>query len=154
MRFVSIGKPHVHHEGISIVGAFDPIRARLWFQSHRDKSHFPKLSGGEVRRLRAKQRNDHTLIVTTVACGYVGGLYGSLLGASTFTARGPKPMLFVRRSIAAFASSTAASGLGQAKPTLSVENITPSMTTGCLSARPNLECPTPLPSSNASISKS
>jgi hypothetical protein len=22
-------------------GAFDPIRARLWFQSHRDKSHFP-----------------------------------------------------------------------------------------------------------------
>jgi hypothetical protein len=39
---------------------------------------------GEVR-LRAKQRN-HTLIVTAVACGYVGGLYGSLLGASTFTA--------------------------------------------------------------------
>jgi hypothetical protein len=41
MRFVSIGKPHVHHEGMSVVGAFDPIRARLWFQSHRDKSHFP-----------------------------------------------------------------------------------------------------------------
>ena len=41
MRFVSIGKPHVHHERISVVGAFDPIRARLWFQSHRDKSHFP-----------------------------------------------------------------------------------------------------------------
>jgi hypothetical protein len=39
---------------------------------------------GEVRRLR--QRNGHTLIVTTVACGYVGGLYGSLLGASTPTA--------------------------------------------------------------------
>jgi hypothetical protein len=35
-------------------------------------------------------------------------------------------MLFVRRSIAAFASSTAASGLGQAKPRLSQENITPS----------------------------
>ena len=41
MRFVSIRKPHVHHERISVVGAFDPIRARLWFQSHRDKSHFP-----------------------------------------------------------------------------------------------------------------
>jgi hypothetical protein len=41
MRFVSIGKPHVHHERISVVGAFDPIRARLWFQSHRDRSHFP-----------------------------------------------------------------------------------------------------------------
>src|SRR5277367_5125371 len=41
MRFVSIGKPHVHHEGISVVGAFDPIRTRLWFQSHRDKSHLP-----------------------------------------------------------------------------------------------------------------
>jgi hypothetical protein len=40
MRFVSIRKPHVHHERISVVGAFDPIRARLWFQSHRDKSHF------------------------------------------------------------------------------------------------------------------
>jgi len=26
---------------MSIFGAFDPIRARLWFQSHRDKSHFP-----------------------------------------------------------------------------------------------------------------
>jgi hypothetical protein len=39
---------------------------------------------GEVR-LRAKQQN-HTLIVTTVACGYVGGLYGSLFGASTPTA--------------------------------------------------------------------
>jgi hypothetical protein len=41
MRFVSIGKPLVHHERISVVGAFDPIRARLWFRSHRDKSHFP-----------------------------------------------------------------------------------------------------------------
>jgi hypothetical protein len=41
MRFVSIRKPHVHHERIRVVGAFDPIRARLWFQSHRDKSHFP-----------------------------------------------------------------------------------------------------------------
>ena len=41
MRFVSIGKPHVHHERISVVGAFNPIGARLWFQSHRDKSHFP-----------------------------------------------------------------------------------------------------------------
>jgi hypothetical protein len=41
MRFVSIGKPHVHHERMSVFGAFDPIRARLWFQSHRDKSHFP-----------------------------------------------------------------------------------------------------------------
>jgi hypothetical protein len=41
MRFVSIGKPHMHHERISIVGAFNPIGARLWFQSHRDKSHFP-----------------------------------------------------------------------------------------------------------------
>jgi hypothetical protein len=39
MRFVPIGKPHVHHERISVVGAFDPICARLWFQSHRDKSH-------------------------------------------------------------------------------------------------------------------
>jgi hypothetical protein len=36
---------------------------------------------GEVRRLRAERRN--TLIVTTVACGCLGGLYGSLLGAST-----------------------------------------------------------------------
>ena len=44
MRFVSIGQPHVHHERISVVCAFDPNRARLWFQSHRDKSHFPKLS--------------------------------------------------------------------------------------------------------------
>ena len=41
MRFVSIGKPRVHHERISVVGAFNPIGARLWFQSHRDKSHFP-----------------------------------------------------------------------------------------------------------------
>ena len=41
MRFVSIGQPHVHHERISVVCAFDPNRARLWFQSHRDKSHFP-----------------------------------------------------------------------------------------------------------------
>jgi len=41
MRFISIAKPHVHHERISVVGAFDPSRARLWFQSHRDKSHFP-----------------------------------------------------------------------------------------------------------------
>jgi hypothetical protein len=42
MRFVSIGKPHVHHERISIVGAFNPISARLWFQFHRDESHFPR----------------------------------------------------------------------------------------------------------------
>ena len=41
MRFVSIGKPHIHHERISVVGAFNPISTRLWFQSHRDKSHFP-----------------------------------------------------------------------------------------------------------------
>ena len=41
MRFISIAKPHVHHERISVVGAFDPSRSRLWFQSHRDKSHFP-----------------------------------------------------------------------------------------------------------------
>ena len=41
MRLVPIGKPHVHHERISVVGAFNPIGARLWFQSHRDKSHFP-----------------------------------------------------------------------------------------------------------------
>jgi hypothetical protein len=40
MRFVSIGQPHVHHERISVVCAFDPSRARLWFQSHWDKSHF------------------------------------------------------------------------------------------------------------------
>jgi hypothetical protein len=46
MRFVPIGKPHVHHERMSVFGAFDPIRARLWFQSHRDESHFPNLSGG------------------------------------------------------------------------------------------------------------
>ena len=32
---------NVHHERISVVGAFNPIGARLWFQSHRDKSHFP-----------------------------------------------------------------------------------------------------------------
>ena len=51
MRFISIAKPHVHHERISVVGAFDPIRARLWFQSHRDKSH-PKLSGGGKKNLR------------------------------------------------------------------------------------------------------
>jgi hypothetical protein len=41
---------------------------------------------GEVRRLRAEQRDHHTLVVTMVACGYVGGLYGSLLGANTFAA--------------------------------------------------------------------
>ena len=40
MRFVSIGQPHVHHERISVVCAFDPNRARLWFQSHWDKN-FP-----------------------------------------------------------------------------------------------------------------
>jgi hypothetical protein len=45
MRFVSIGRPHVHHERMSVVGVFNPISAGLWFQSHRDKSHFPKLSG-------------------------------------------------------------------------------------------------------------
>ena len=45
MRFVSIGKPHVHHERESVVGAFNPISAGLWFQSYQDKSHFPKLSG-------------------------------------------------------------------------------------------------------------
>jgi hypothetical protein len=43
-------------------------------------------------------------------------------------------MLFVSRSIAVFASSTAASGLCQANPALSVENNTPLMTTRCLSA--------------------
>jgi hypothetical protein len=63
-------------------------------------------------------------------------------------------MLFVSRSIAAFASSTAASGLGQANPALSVENNAPLMTTGCLSARRNLACQRPRPSSNGSISKS
>jgi predicted RNA-binding Zn-ribbon protein involved in translation (DUF1610 family) len=40
---------------------------------------------GEVRRLR-EQRNLYTLVVTAVACGYVGGIYGFLLGASTFAA--------------------------------------------------------------------
>src|SRR5450631_2109159 len=51
MRFVSIGKPHVHHERISVVGAFDPIRAGHWFQSHRDKSHFQKNYPGKNLRL-------------------------------------------------------------------------------------------------------
>ena len=52
MRLVPIGKPHVHHERISVVGAFNPIGARLWFQSHRDKSHFPNCPmGGENLRL-------------------------------------------------------------------------------------------------------
>jgi hypothetical protein len=60
----------------------------------------------------------------------------------------------VSRSIAAFASSIAASGLGQAKPALSVENNAPLMTIGCLSARPNLACQRPRPSSKGSISKS
>jgi hypothetical protein len=31
MRFVLIGKPHVHHERISVVGALDPIGARHRF---------------------------------------------------------------------------------------------------------------------------
>ena len=51
MRFVAIGQPHVHHERISVVCAFDPNRARLWFQSHRDKSHFP-IYPGVAKNLR------------------------------------------------------------------------------------------------------
>ena len=58
MRFVSIGKPHVHHEAISVVGAFDPSRARLWFQSHRDKSHLPKLSRGCKKFKRVLRLSD------------------------------------------------------------------------------------------------
>ena len=52
MRLVPIGKPHVHHERISVVGAFNPIGARLWFQSHRDKSHFPNCPMGGEKNLR------------------------------------------------------------------------------------------------------
>jgi hypothetical protein len=56
MRFVSIGKPHVHHERISVVGAFNLISAGLWFQSHRDESHFLKLSGRRMIALRGLNR--------------------------------------------------------------------------------------------------
>jgi hypothetical protein len=40
----------------------------------------------EARRLRIEQRNDEMLIITTVACGCAGALYGILLSSSTFAA--------------------------------------------------------------------
>jgi hypothetical protein len=40
----------------------------------------------ELRRLRAEDRNDHTLLVTTVACCCGGALGGILLSSSTFGA--------------------------------------------------------------------
>ncbi len=40
----------------------------------------------ELRRLRAEDRNDHTLLVTTVACCGGGVLWGVLLSSSTIGA--------------------------------------------------------------------
>jgi hypothetical protein len=40
----------------------------------------------ELRRLRAEDRNDHTLLVTTVGCCCGGALYGILLSSSTLGA--------------------------------------------------------------------
>ena len=45
-----------------------------------------KFSKKQRRRLRAEQRNDHMLFVTTVACSCAGALYGVLLSSSTFGA--------------------------------------------------------------------
>jgi len=45
MRLVLIGKPHVHHEGISIIGASDLLRAGLRFQFHGGKRHLPEVPG-------------------------------------------------------------------------------------------------------------
>ena len=45
MRFVLIEKPHVHHEGISVVGTLDPIWAGLRFQFHGGKRHLPEVPG-------------------------------------------------------------------------------------------------------------
>lgn len=39
-----------------------------------------------LRRFRAEQRNDHTLLVTTLACSGAGLLYGILLSSSTIGA--------------------------------------------------------------------
>jgi hypothetical protein len=40
----------------------------------------------ELRRFRAEDRNDHTLLVTTVGCCGGGALYGILLSSSTLGA--------------------------------------------------------------------
>jgi hypothetical protein len=40
----------------------------------------------ELRRLRAEDRNDHTLLVTTVGCCGGGALYGILISSSTLGA--------------------------------------------------------------------
>ena len=40
----------------------------------------------EARRFRVEQRNDHMLVITTVACSCAGALYGILLSSSTFVA--------------------------------------------------------------------
>jgi hypothetical protein len=40
----------------------------------------------ELRRLRAEDLNDHTLLVTTVACCCGGALFGILLSSITFGA--------------------------------------------------------------------
>src|SRR5436305_14364217 len=56
-------------------------------------------------------------------------------------------------SIWLIASAMAASGSDHAKPTSSVENKTPSITTGFRSARDILACHKPLPASKDSILK-
>src|ERR1700676_5479886 len=61
--------------------------------------------------------------------------------------------LSLRRSIWNFASAIAVSGSDQAKPTSSVANTTPSMVSGCRSARLIRACHKPLPASKASILK-
>jgi hypothetical protein len=48
----------MHHERISIVGAFDPISAGLRFQFHGSESHFKKFAGCLSTRQLAKSRHD------------------------------------------------------------------------------------------------
>lgn len=45
-----------------------------------------QFSKKELRRHRAEERNDHTLLVATVACCCGGVLWGVLLSSSTFGA--------------------------------------------------------------------
>ena len=45
-----------------------------------------RFSKKELRRHRAEERNDHTLLVATVACCCGGVLWGVLLSSSTFGA--------------------------------------------------------------------
>jgi hypothetical protein len=41
-------------------------------------------SARELRRLRAEERNDHTLMISVLACGTGGALYGAVMASTLF----------------------------------------------------------------------